>query len=128
MGPIQTAIGQALGIVGGSAVAVKKLNERNEEQTVQEQATQGNAPEKAKSYHEEAIKRAVKTAQDKRLDSPKQVYFWQDTDEAVGTSNEIAYVLSQQSLHNALSSKKRSRDIVRRRKQEIAKRKLARKE
>lgn len=128
MGPIQTAIGQALGVVGGAAVAAKKLNEKNEKQAAQEQTNEAAAKKEVQSNNEQVVSRAIKTAQDKQIDSPKQVYFWGDTEEAIGTSNEIAYVLSQQSLHNARNSKMRSRDIVRRRKQELAKRKLARKD
>ena len=124
MGPIQTAIGQAMGAAAGAVVAGKKLYEKNEGQTAKEVSAQEAEDSKAKASNEEAAKRAIKTAQDKRIDSPKQVYFWGDTEEAIGTSNEVAYVLSQQSLHNSLSSKKRARDAVRRRKQELAKRKL----
>ena len=128
MGPIQTAIGQALGVVGGAAVAAKKLNEKNEKQAAQEQTNQAAEKKEVQGNNEQVVSKAIKTAQDKKIDSPKQVYFWGDTEEAIGTSNEIAYVLSQQSLHNARNSKMRSRDIVRKRKQELAKRKLARKD
>ena len=124
MGPIQTALGQAMGAAAGAVVAGKKLYEKNEGQTAKEVSAQEAEDSKTKASNEEAAKRAIKTAQDKRIDSPKQVYFWGDTEEAIGTSNEIAYVLSQQSLHNSLSSKKRARDAVRRRKQALARRKL----
>ena len=124
MGPIQTAIGQAMGAAAGAVVAGKKLYEKNEKQAAKEVSAQEAEDSKAKTSNEEAAKKAIKTAQDKKIDSPKQVYFWGNTEEAIGTSNEIAYVLSQQSLHNSLSSKKRDRNAVRRRKQELARRKL----
>lgn len=121
MGPIQTAIGQALGAVGGAALVGKKLYEGNEGQAPKKEGDK--KPEKAEDTS--AAAKALKTAQDKKLDAPKQLYFWGNTEEPLATSNEIASLLATQSLGNAISSKKRSRDKVRERKQMLMKRKLA---
>lgn len=118
MGPIQTAIGQALGAVGAAALVGKKLNEEDEKQAAKEKAAK-ESEEKKKA---KLAAKAIKTAQDKKIDSPKQVYFKED--EPLATSNEMASVLANQSLHNALNSKARSRDKVRARKQMLMKRKL----
>lgn len=123
-GPIQTAIGRMLGVAGAAAAAGIIENEKNEGQTAKEQAGAKAKAAKAEKSNEEAVKKAIKTAQDKKLDNPKQLYFWGNTDEAVGTSNEIAYVLAQQSLSNAQTARMRSRDAVRKRKQQLMKRKL----
>lgn len=123
MGPIQTAIGQALGAVSGAALVGKKLNEEDAKQNSKEEG----AKEAKNGADGNVAAKAIKTAQDKKIDSPKQLYFWGDSEEPLGTSNEVAYVLANQSLHNAISSKQRSRDKVRERKQMLAKRKLVRK-
>ena len=115
MGPIQTLIGKALAASGGAIAFGKKSNE-NEGQTPEEQEKETQSSLAAK---------AVKTAQDKKIDSPKSVYFWGNTEEALGTSSEVASVLATQSLHNATSSKTRARDKVRARKQELIRRKVA---
>ena len=127
MGPIQTALGQAMGAIGGAALVAKKLNEENEKERVKGQAAKEKADKGNKKAADQAVaEKALKTAQDKKLDSPKQILFDAASGEALGTSNEVASVLATQSLHNALSSKTRSRDKVRERKQMLAKRKLAR--
>ena len=120
MGPIQTAISKAMGAVGGAAVLGAKLNEKNEGQAAKEATTQTEEKDKKK----DVIAKTVKTAQDKKIASPKQVYFWGDSEEPLGTSSEVAYVLSNVSLHNATSSKRRARNKVRERKAMLMKRKL----
>lgn len=120
MGPIQTAIGQLMGVVGASAVAAKKMQNENERQTAKEAGAE-KAEDQARAA---ALNKALKIAQEKKIDSPKQVYFWGDSENAIGTSNEIASVLSTQSLSNATASKRRARDKVRERKQMLEKRKL----
>lgn len=117
MGPIQTLIGKALAVSGGAIAFGKKSNENeNEGQTPEEQEKEAQSSLAAKT---------VKTAQDKKIDSPKSVYFWGNTEEALGTSSEVASVLATQSLHNAATSKTRARDKVRARKQELIRRKVA---
>ena len=108
MGPIQTAIGQLMGAAGGAALVGKKMQNENEKQAAKEARVQ--TKEKAKKS--DAFKEAIKTAQKKKIDSPKQVLFSEETGEAVGTSNEIATVLASQSLHNATSSKRKSRLVL----------------
>ena len=128
MGPFQTAIGQALGAIGGAALVAKNINEENtKEQAAEEKANQRDAEKKAKADSKKHLisAKAVKTAQNRKIDSPTSVYFWGE--EPLATSSEMATVLSTQSLFNATSSKKRSRDKVRERKQMLAKRALARK-
>lgn len=120
MGPIQTALGQALGAAGGAALVGKKLYEGNEKQTTKEEGTE--KPKEAEDTS--AAKKALKTAQDKKIDSPKQLYFWGGSEEPLATSNEIASLLASQSLHNATTAKTRARDKVRERKQMLMKRKL----
>ena len=116
MGLIQTAIGQALGAVGGAALVAKKLNEEDERQAAKEKA--------AKEKKSKLAAKTIKTAQDKKIDSPKQLYFADGSAEPLGSSNEVATVLATHSLQNATESKKRSRDKVRERKQMLMKRKL----
>ena len=120
MGLIQTAIGQALGAVGGAALVGKKLNEEDERQAAKEEAAKA-AEEKRKS---QTAARLVLVAQDQKIASPKQLYFSKGSEEPLGTSNEMASVLATHSLENASNSKKRSRDKVRARKQMLMKRKL----
>lgn len=120
MGPIQTALGQALGAVAGAALAGKKVYEKNERQASKEEGTE--KPKEARDTS--AAKKALKTAQDKKIDSPKQLYFWGGSEEPLATSNEIASLLASQSLHNATTAKTRARDKVRERKQMLMKRKL----
>ena len=119
MGPIQTAIGQMLGAVGGAAVLGKKLNEKNEKQAAKEQTNQEEQAAKDKK----TLNKAIAAAQQSQLDKlNKQVYLLGK--EPIGTSSEMASVLSSQSLQNATSSKSRAREKVRARKQALMKRKL----
>lgn len=123
MGPIQTAIGQLLGAVGGATLAGSKLANENERQA----AKQERAQTKEAGKDSDAVAKAIKTAQQNKIDSPQTVYFWGNSEEAIGTADQIASVLSMQATHNATSSKKRSRDIVRERKKKLMARKLERK-
>ena len=128
MGPFQTAIGQALGAIGGAALVAKNINEeKTKEQTAEEKGNEKAEKKEDKVISNEPVisAKAVKTAQNRKIDSPTSVYFWGD--QPLATSSEMATVLSTQALFNATSSKKRSRDKVRERKQMLAKRALARK-
>ena len=141
MGPIQTALGQALGSVGAAGLVGKKLYEgqaaekerasaaeaKEAEKEAKKNQKQAQADDKqieklASEYlkargkgekiDEKAIDiatKALRAAQQSKIDSPKQVFFWEDESSPLGTSNEIATVLSSQSLHNSLSSKKRTK-------------------
>ena len=119
-GPIQTAIGQALGATAAIAAVGKKLNE-DERQAAEEKP----AEETEKKAKAATMAKAIKTAQDKKIDSPKQLFFWGQDTEPLATSNEMASVISSVALQNATASKQRARDKVRERKQALAKRKLA---
>ena len=123
-GPIQTAIGQMLGSALGLVGASRKIYEDNEGQAAQEKGSEGAKKEEAKKSDQKAIAKALKIAQQNKIDSPKQIYLSED-ETPIATSEELASVLSSQSLGNALSSKKRARDKVRERKAMLAKRKLA---
>lgn len=119
-GPIQTAIGHALGATAAIAAVGKKLNE-DERQAAEEKP----AEESEKKAKADSMAKALKTAQEKKLDSPKQMFFWGQDAEPLATSNELASVISSVALHNATSAKQRARDKVRERKQALARRKLA---
>lgn len=120
MGPIQTAIGRALGAGAAIAAIGKKLNE--DEGQVAEKKPDEESEKKAKAS---AMAKALKTAQEKKIDSPKQLFFWGEDSEPLATSNEMASAISTVALHNAVSSKTRARDKVRLRRQKLAARKLA---
>lgn len=125
MGPIQTAISQALGSLAGAAIAGKSQHEKE----IKRQAAEEKADAKAeKKEASSPISKALKTAQDRKIDSPKQIYFWGQDPEPLATSSELASVLANTSLQNATSSKSRSRNKVRERKQALMKRKLARRD
>lgn len=144
MGPIQTAIGQMLGVAGGVAVAAKKMKNENERQARKEEPSSGasaEVEEKVKKSDKPALKtpeeinaekkerrrievgmdqamsEAMKVAQLYGIDTPRQLYFSSKSRVPLATSYELASVLSSQSLHNASTSKKRARDKVRARKQ-----------
>lgn len=125
MGPIQTAISQALGSLAGAAIAGKSQHEKE----IKRQAAEEKADAKAeKKEAASPLSKALKTAQDRKIDSPKQIYFWGQDPEPLATSSELASVLANTSLQNATSSKSRSRNKVRERKQALMKRKLARRD
>lgn len=127
MGPIQTAIGQAMSAIGGAAVLGKKMQE-NAEKTEGQAANKATTAENEKAKGPSPVAKAIKTAQDKKLDSPRQIYFWGQDPEPLATSSELASVLANTSLQNATSSKSRARNKVRERKQALMKRKLARRD
>ena len=95
MGPIQTAIGQALGAVGGGILVGKKIEENVKKEEAKGTEEQAREEERAKT---ELVKKALKTAQDKKIDSPKQIYFSAASEEPIASSNEMASVLATQSL------------------------------
>lgn len=142
MGPIQTAIGQAMGAIGGAAILGKKMQENGEKtkgQAAEKKQDKGAATSKnivlskadentEKGQKMSSASKALKTAQDKKIDSPRQIYFWGQDPEPLATSSELASVLANVSLQNATSSKSRSRNKVRERKQALMKRKLARRD
>lgn len=140
MGLIQTAIGQAMGAIGGAAVLGKKMQEdaeKAEGQAAEEKQDKGAANTKdivlskadentEKGQKMSSTSKALKTAQDKKIDSPRQIYFWGQDPEPLATSSELASVLATTSLQNATAAKSRAREKVRARKQELMKRKLSR--
>ena len=140
MGPIQTAISQALGSVAGAAIAGKSQHEKEtKRQAGEEKQDKAAANSKdivlskadentEKGQKMSSTSKALKTAQDKKIDSPRQIYFWGQDPEPLATSSELASVLANVSLQNATSSKSRSRNKVRERKQALMKRKLARRD
>lgn len=123
-GPIQTAIGQMLGSALGLVGASKKAYEKNERQATQEKGDQGTEEKKSKEGDPKAVAKALKLAQQNKIDSPKQIYFSED-ETPIATSEEMASVLASQSLGNALSSKERTRNKVKERKAILASRKPA---
>ena len=125
MGPIQTAISQALGSLAGAAIAGKSQHEKETKRQAAEEKADAKAEKKEASS---PVSKALKTAQDRKIDSPKQIYFWGQDPEPLATSSELASVLANTSLQNATSSKSRSRNKVRERKQALMKRKLARRD
>ena len=125
MGPIQTAIGQAMGAIGGAAVLGKKMQE-DAEKAERQAAKKATTKENEKAKGPSPMAKAIKTAQDKKLDSPKQVYFWGQDPEPLATSSELASVLANTSLQNATAAKGRAREKVRARRQALMKRKLGR--
>lgn len=125
MGPIQTAISQALGSIAGAAIAGKSQHEKETKRQAAEEKADAKAEKKEASS---PVSKALKTAQDRKIDSPKQIYFWGQDPEPLATSSELASVLANTSLQNATSSKSRSRNKVRERKQALMKRKLARRD
>lgn len=125
MGPIQTAISQALGSLAGAAIAGKSQHEKETKRQAAEEKGDSEATEKKTAS---PLSKALKTAQDRKIDSPKQIYFWGQDPEPLATSSELASVLANTSLQNATSSKSRSRNKVRERKQALMKRKLARRD
>ena len=125
MGPIQTAISQALGSLAGAAIAGKSQHEKETKRQAAEEKADAKAEKKEASS---PVSKALRTAQDRKIDSPKQIYFWGQDPEPLATSSELASVLANTSLQNATSSKSRSRNKVRDRKQALMKRKLARRD
>lgn len=125
MGPIQTAISQALGSLAGAAIAGKSQHEKETKRQAAEEKADAKAEKKEAAS---PVSKALKTAQDRKIDSPKQIYFWGQDPEPLATSSELASVLANTSLQNATSSKSRSRNKVRERKQALMKRKLARRD
>lgn len=125
MGPIQTAISQALGSLAGAAIAGKSQYEKETKRQAAEEKADAKAEKKEASS---PVSKALRTAQDRKIDSPKQIYFWGQDPEPLATSSELASVLANTSLQNATSSKSRSRNKVRERKQALMKRKLARRD
>ena len=121
-GPIQKAMSELVSTGAVAAGISSKINENERQALKQEGAKADKAPEEDKT-----VAKAIKTAQQKKIDSPQTVYFWGNSEEAVGTSDQIASVLSMQATHNATSSKRRAREIVRERKKKLIARKLERK-
>ena len=122
MGPIQTALGQALGSVGAAALVGKKQYERQiaeEKRDAKEEAREAEKAAKADEKAKKEAAKALKAAQKNKIDSPKQVYFLEGEEEPLATSSEIAIVLSTQSLHNALSAKARTKSSIEARRQKV---------
>lgn len=104
MGPIQTALGQALGAVGGATLMAKKMYD-NEGQVIQKETTE----ETTKKEDAETAAKVVKVAQDKKLAQPKQIIYDIASGAPLATSGEMASLLSRVSYANALNSKQRSK-------------------
>lgn len=141
MGPIQTAVGQLLGVAGGVAVASKKLKYENERQADKEQpAAQEANPyleaemekekerksvsksimENAQTKHEvnkkmqdadSDIAKAIALAQKKKLASPRNVLF-DESGRALATYRELATVLSRNEAQQVLQQKRKSKNAV----------------
>lgn len=121
MGPIQTSMNKLVSIIAGMAAGGKKLYE-NEEQaaTAEKQAAaaqeQAATAEKAKTGEEKGkanpLTDAYRLAQKKGIARPQSIIFDDNSGEAVATYEEMATLLSNHSLSNALDSKKITRDSM----------------
>lgn len=113
-GPIQTAIGQALGAVAAVSAVGKNLNE-NEKQTAKKQTAEAAKAKEAEAKAGQSkaiseIAETLKSMQQKGFASPLEVIFNQGG-EPLATSSEAASVVATQSLNNIMESKKRSKSL-----------------
>ena len=132
-GPIQTALGQALGAFAGAAALGKKLandeKQADERQIKQEKkAAQIEAEESKEAAavateadlinlgaSEEAAK-AFRLAQERGTGKPDRILF-DEKGKAIATYNEVASLLSKQSLENSYSARLRSKNSMKIRRQ-----------
>ena len=96
MGPIQTALGQMLGALGGAAMVGKNINEdarqaREKETMLAEKADKEKAKEAQKN---QVASEAVKLAQEKGIASPSSIIF-DYSGKPIGTYEEVAALLAE---------------------------------
>lgn len=96
MGPIQTALGQMLGALGGAAMVGKNINEdarqaREKETKLAEKADKEKAKEAQKN---QVASEAVKLAQEKGIASPSSIIF-DYSGKPIGTYEEVAALLAE---------------------------------
>lgn len=134
MGPIQTAIGQALGAIEATVAVGKKL-QNDERQASEKQAAEAEKMEKAQrtaeaekqkaegeqSGNQDLAEKAVKLAQDQKLASPRSILFDEHA-KPLASYDELAAVLSRNSLAKSLESKKRTKNRLEERRKRIQQR------
>lgn len=128
-GPIQTAINQILGSVAGGIALGKKL--KNDEgqadkkkQEISEEQAEGDKEAAAVATEADLIglgasetaAKAYRLAQERGTASPERIVF-DENGKPLATYNEIASLLASQSLSNSYTSKLRSKQAVKIRKQ-----------
>ena len=116
-GPIQSAIGQALGAIGGAAALGKKLYEENEGQALKEERAEEEKKAKTESK-DQTVKKALQKAQDFRIESPKK-YLFDEGGNLIANYSELASVMASQSLANELQARSRQKAAFERRKEAI---------
>lgn len=103
-GPIQSAIAQAMGAVGGAALVGKNVADERAERQADEKA-------RAEAEEKEAQKKAYAATLAKAV-SYKSIagspWVWKNED-LIASPDDVAYVASQQSLYNYLSAKQKNR-------------------
>ena len=109
-GQIQTAIGQVLGASAASLLVAKKVRDderqvRENEQKAAEKESKA-AEKEAKAAAKEKAK-AVKTAQDKGVDSPSTILF-DKAGKPIATYEEMAELLSSEKTSATLTSNLRT--------------------
>ena len=106
MGPIQTALGQALTAVGGAAIVGKKIaDERAERQVAEKQEKEAKEGEARAKAMAEALSQAVSY----KISEP--IYFAK-SGEPLATTNEMAALVADTSLMNFRSAKDRTRESI----------------
>lgn len=139
MGPIQTAIGQLLGAVGGAALAGSKIANENERQAAKKagEAAKEKASEKEQNEPEaaglsakgmtptESIKQqakleleakdlmgqAVYLAQKKGMVKPKKMIFT-EMGQAIASRDEMAQIISRDAEARAATNKRKTKDLL----------------
>ena len=132
-GPIQTAINQVLGITAGVVAGGKKYFEHERQIKLKEEQARAKEEEQAAAEEKEARAvateadlrnlgaseveaRAYRLAQERGLASPKRLIF-DEAGKPIATYEEMASLLSSQSLSGTLSSRLRGKQAVKTRKE-----------
>ena len=103
MGPIQTALGQALTAIGGAALVGKKVaDERAERQVAEDEKKKEQEGESRAKAMAESLSQAVSY----KISEP--IYFAKDGS-PLATSDEMAALVADTSLMNFRSAKDRTR-------------------
>lgn len=123
-GPIQTAIGQTLAALAGAASLSKKFINANDRQAGEkenfeakaETAKASAAPEAKEEINAGDAAKAYRIAQERGTASPEKIIF-DEKGKPLATYNELATLISRQSMGNSESAKMRSRAAIKSRKE-----------
>lgn len=102
-GPIQTALGQALGAIGASALVGKGVADEAAKRQAEEKQEQEAAEAEARK---QAMAKSLSQAVSYKIIEP--MYFWKG-EEPLATSNEMATLAADTSLMNFKSARDRTR-------------------